>query len=244
MRPRRQRRCRGCERPVASHDRAGPRARPCPPPASGDRAGGSRAGTVLTNPDVPRSSTWMPCSTRLPRASRPRCSTTSMPAPIRACTARRSSPAVRPSASSRAGTSAAEFACTVPAPPSCPVFMAASRSTTSAPRTSPRTSRSGRMRSACRTRSRRVTTPAPSTLAVRACMRTTCGWSGSSSVESSTMTSRWSCGIRPSSDDRTVVLPEPVPPLTRKASRAAIMARSRSAQPVVDRCLARRGRRA
>ena len=43
------------------------------------------------------------------------------------------------------------LACTVPAPPSCPVLSAASRSTTSAPRTSPTTIRSGRIRSACRT---------------------------------------------------------------------------------------------
>ena len=44
----------------------------------------------------------------------------------------------------------------VPQPPSWPVLSAASRSATSAPRTSPTTSRSGRIRSACRTRSRTV----------------------------------------------------------------------------------------
>ena len=43
------------------------------------------------------------------------------------------------------------------------------------------------------------------------------------------MTRRWCGGIRPSSEDSTVVLPEPVPPLTRKASRAAIIARRTSA---------------
>lgn len=45
----------------------------------------------------------------------------------------------------------------VPQPPSWPVLSAASRSATSAPRTSPTTSRSGLIRSAWRTRSARVT---------------------------------------------------------------------------------------
>ena len=47
-----------------------------------------------------------------------------------------------------------------------------------APRTSPMTSRSGRIRSACRTRSRSTTAPAPSTLGGRASRQTTCGWLG------------------------------------------------------------------
>ena len=45
-----------------------------------------------------------------------------------ACSAERSSPPNAASASSRAGTSAAELACTVPQPPSWPVFIAVSRS--------------------------------------------------------------------------------------------------------------------
>ena len=59
------------------------------------------------------------------------------------CAAARSRPAASASASTRAGTSSAELACRVPQPPSWPVLRAASRSTTSAPRTSPTTSRSG-----------------------------------------------------------------------------------------------------
>ena len=51
-------------------------------------------------------------------------------------------------ASTRLGTSTAELACRVAQPPSWPVFIAASMSTTSAPRTSPTPSRSGRIRSA------------------------------------------------------------------------------------------------
>ena len=91
------------------------------------------------------------------------------------------------------------------------------------------------MRSACRTRSRIVTTPAPSTFGMPACIATACGWSGASSVESSTMTMRSSCGTSPSSVDSTVVLPVPVPPLMRKASRASTIARSHSRAGLVDR---------
>ena len=40
------------------------------------------------------------------------------------CSAARDRPPVAASASSRAGTSRAELACRVPAPPSCPVFIA------------------------------------------------------------------------------------------------------------------------
>ena len=128
--------------------------------------------------------------------------------------------AVRPpaaSASIRAGTSAAELACTVPQPPACPVLSAASMSTTSAPRTSPTTSRSGRIRSAWRTSVRRVISPAPSMLGGRASSPMTCGWSGRSSLESSTSTSRSPGSTRESSAASRVVLPVPVPPVTRKA---------------------------
>ena len=81
-----------------------------------------------------------------------------------------------------------------PAPPSWPVLSAASRSTTSAPRTSPTTIRSGRIRSACLTRSRTVTSPTPSTLAHRATSLTRCGCAGASSAASSTQTMRSSAG--------------------------------------------------
>ena len=70
-------------------------------------------------------------------------------------------PAWAPNAANRAGTSAAELACNVAAPPSWPVLRAASSSMNSAPRNSPTTSRSGRMRSAWRTSSAGPIAPAP-----------------------------------------------------------------------------------
>ena len=82
-------------------------------------------------------------------------------------------PAISASVSSRASASAGELACTVESAPSCPVLSAVSRSSASAPRTSPITIRSGRIRSALRSRSRIVTSPLPSTLAGRLSSRTT-----------------------------------------------------------------------
>ena len=67
-------------------------------------------------------------------------------------------------------------------------------SNASPPRTSPTTSRSGRIRSAARTSSRTLTAPAPSALAGRASSRTTCGWPSRSSAVSSIVTMR-SAGI-------------------------------------------------
>ena len=64
------------------------------------------------------------------------------------------SPAMSTMVSSRASASRGELACSVDSEPSWPVFMAWSMSSASAPRTSPTTMRSGRMRSALRTRSR------------------------------------------------------------------------------------------
>ena len=92
---------------------------------------------------------------------------TSRPAPSSAWTAILSSPAVRPSASIRAGTSSAEFAWIVPHPPSWPVLSADSNSTISGPRTSPTTMRSGLIRSDWRTSSRIVIAPTPSIFANR-----------------------------------------------------------------------------
>ncbi|MPN31811.1 hypothetical protein SDC9_179286 [bioreactor metagenome] len=65
--------------------------------------------------------------------------------------------------------------------------------------------------------------PLPSAFAGRPSRRTQCGWGGSSSRESSTTTSRWSGGTRPSRVPSTVVLPVPVPPLTRNASRCSMI---------------------
>ena len=163
----------------------------------------------------------------------PRWTTTSTAAASWLCAASRPSPAASASASTRAGTSAAELAWSVPQPPSCPVLSAASRSTTSPPRTSPTTSRSGRIRSACRTNDRTVTSPAPSRLGGRASSHTQCGWSGDSSCESSTRTRRSAGSASESSAASSVVLPEPVPPLTTNAARRRTTARSRRSPAVL-----------
>ena len=85
------------------------------------------------------------------------------------------------------------------------------------------------MRSAWRTRSRTVTSPTPSTLAWRATRLTRCGCRGASSGASSTQTMRSSTGTAPSAADSRVVLPAPVPPETRNASRAAMTSTSKLA---------------
>ena len=130
----------------------------------------------------------------------------------------------------RAGTSRAALAwMMVPQPPSWPVFSAASMSVTSAPRTSPTTSRSGRIRRACRTRSRSEISPLPSTFASRLSRLTTCGCFGLSSLESSTMTSRSRGSTSDSRAASSVVFPLPVPPETRNATRVWMSASSSSA---------------
>ena len=73
-----------------------------------------------------------------------------------------SSPDISTSVSSRLSASRGEFAWIVVSEPSWPVFIAWSMSSVSAPRTSPTTMRSGRMRSALRTSSRIRTSPSPS----------------------------------------------------------------------------------
>ena len=99
-------------------------------------------------------------------------------------------PAISASVSSRRRASSGELACTVESAPSWPVLSATSRSSASAPRTSPITIRSGRIRSALRSRSRIVTSPRPSTDAGRASSRTTCGWRSRSSAASSIVITR------------------------------------------------------
>ena len=79
--------------------------------------------------------------------------------------------------------------------PSCPVFIACSMSTASAPRTSPRMMRSGRMRSAFLTSERWVTSPLPSMLGGRVSRRTTCGCCSCSSAASSIVTMRSGVGM-------------------------------------------------
>ena len=88
--------------------------------------------------------------------------------------------------------------------------------------------RSGRMRSALRTSWRIVTSPRPSTLAGRASRRTTWGWRRRSSATSSIVTIRSSAGTNDDSALSVVVLPEPVPPLTRMLRRARTARASRS----------------
>ena len=76
----------------------------------------------------------------------------------------RRSPAIIASVASRSSASRGELPWMVVSEPSWPVFIASSMSSASAPRTSPTMMRVGRMRSALRTRSRMLISPAPSTL--------------------------------------------------------------------------------
>ena len=74
--------------------------------------------------------------------------------------------------------------------------------------------RSGRMRSALRTRSRTVTSPVPSTFAGRASSETTCGFASRSSAASSIVINRSSSGMNADRMPSIVVLPVPAPPDT------------------------------
>ena len=138
-----------------------------------------------------------------------------------ACTASRGIPARAPRASNRAGTSSGPLACSVLIPPSCPVLSAASSSRTSAPRTSPTTSRSGRIRSACRTRSTRVTAPTPSTLAPDPAAGPRAGARGRARARPRRRRSARSAGHSAIRAASTVVFPAPVPPVTTSETRAA-----------------------
>ena len=161
-------------------------------------------------------------TTRAPSASRAWCTTTlsALATCSRTAPCGSPTPAISARVSMRRSASAGEFACTVVSDPSCPVLSAWSMSSASAPRTSPTTIRSGRMRSALRTSWRIVTSPRPSRFAGRASRRTTCRWRRRSSAASSIVTIRSSPGIAPDNAFRVVVLPEPVPPLTSSEARA------------------------
>ena len=65
-----------------------------------------------------------------------------------------------------------------------------------------------------------VTSPVPSALSVRVSRRITCGCWSCSSAASSMVTSRSPAGISRDRAFMNVVLPAPVPPLTRMLSRA------------------------
>lgn len=97
--------------------------------------------------------------------------------------------------------------------------MACSMSSTSWLRTSPSSTRSGRIRRALRIRSRAVTSPRPSTLGGRVSRRTTCSWPSCNSAASSMVTRRSYGEMLRLSTLSNVVLPAPVPPLIRMLQR-------------------------
>ena len=129
---------------------------------------------------------------RAPPGARSRCTTRSIASAScsRIASWGRPTPAISASVSIRRSASSARLACTVDSAPSWPVFSATSRSSASAPRTSPITIRSGRIRSALRSRSRIVTSPDPRSPAGRLSSRTTCGWRRRSSAASSIVITR------------------------------------------------------
>src|SRR5581483_3732723 len=137
----------------------------------------NRSCTVITSDSMRRTSVML-VTRRVPSTSRSSWMTTSNALAICSRIARsgRSTPAVNTSVSSRESASRGEFAWMVVSEPSWPVFIACSMSTDSGPRTSPTMIRSGRMRSALRTRSRMRTSPRPSALDGRASSETRWIW--------------------------------------------------------------------
>ena len=113
----------------------------------------------------------------------------------------KSTPVIMIICSSRESASRGVLAWIVVIEPSWPVFIACSMSSASAPRTSPTMIRSGRMRSALRTRSCCVTAPRPSMFGGRVSIRATCVCCSWSSAESSIVMirSRARCSSRPHS---------------------------------------------
>ena len=168
-------------------------ARPRPMPA-GSRSG--RGPERDTSPSMPTTS--VTCVTRrVPSRRRVRCTMRSSggghllaDGPRRQVDAGHQHHGLEPASASRG-----VLACTVDSEPSWPVFIAWSMSSASAPRTSPTMMRSGRMRSALRTRSRIVTWPRPSMLGGRLSRRTTWRWCSCSSTASSMVTMRSSSGM-------------------------------------------------
>ena len=140
----------------------------------------------------------------------------------------RSNPAMPIIISSRLIASRVSLAWIVVMLPSWPVFMAWSMSSASGPRHSPMMIRSGRIRSALRTRSRVVTSPSPSMLAGRVSIRTTCGCCSRSSAASSIVATRSSSGMNAESALSRVVLPLPVPPEMMMLTRALMHAGRKS----------------
>ena len=146
---------------------------------------------LTTSPSAPTiSEIWV--TRREPSRRRLMCTTRSSAEAIWSRIARsgRSMPAMSVIVSRRNSASRGELACTVDSEPSWPVFIAWSMSSVSAPRTSPTMMRSGRMRSALRTRSRIVTAPRPSMFGGRDSRRMRWSWSSWSSAASSIVTMR------------------------------------------------------
>jgi len=111
--------------------------------------------SVIVSPSMP-STSLSATRRRLPSSMRSVCTITLIAEAICVLTALAGSsmPAMATMFSTRDSASRGVLACTVVSEPSWPVFMACSMSNASPLRTSPRMIRSGRMRSALRTRSR------------------------------------------------------------------------------------------
>ena len=197
----------------------------------------STARSARTRPEPgSRTRTEISPTRRTPCWSRLTCTTACSADASWACSADRGSPPSAAKASSRAGTSAAELACTVPQPPSCPVFIAVSRSQISG--------------TADLTHHQSVR-PHPQRLPDQVGQGDRPGEFGIGRAGLQAYDVRM---VRrelprvlhdhdpllrpapvPSRLPSSVVLPEPVPPLTRKASRAATIRRSSWAPPVAQR---------
>ena len=141
----------------------------------------------------------------------------------------RSMPAINTMVSIRDSVSRGEFEWMVVNEPSWPVFIAWSMSSASPPRASPTMIRSGRMRSAFRTRSRIETSPLPSRFAGRCSMESTWSWLSCSSAASSMVTIRSLSGMKLETTLSIVVLPDPVDPLTIMLIRPVTLRRSNPA---------------
>ena len=120
------------------------------------------------------------------------------------------------------------FAWPVESEPSWPVVIAWSMSSASPERHSPTMIRSGRMCIALRSRLRIVISPSPSRFGGRDSSVITCSWRSWSSAASSIVTIRSSFGMNDDRTLRVVVLPEPVPPETKRLRRASMQARRNS----------------
>ena len=118
--------------------------------------------------------------------------------------------------------------------------MACNISRASAPRHSPMTMRSGRMRKALRSKSRMLTSPWPSALLGRAWRVIRLACCNCNSALSSMVTTRSPEGMRRDSMLSNVVLPEPVPPLTTILRLCVTARRSKRAMAGDKDCLASR----